>query len=205
MGRVRGLRESQYTHQVPGGSPTFRHQLELIDMRDKLDRSWRMPCRWRKGVGIHHGDGRCHQFVGTVRRPSTSSAGERYNREVTDQSIQYRVATGARKAPSHGTQEVKDKILGARRQREEGLWDCPRRRYHEVAAGEIGYPRVRGNFALGLGRRKVSEAARTAAGPMEYLSAAPPTPMAAGRAHPARDKASHIYIPSRTFRDAGRA
>ena len=53
VGRVVEYDESQYTHQVPGGMiSNFRHQLALIDMRDRLDAILEECVRVRKSGAI---------------------------------------------------------------------------------------------------------------------------------------------------------
>ena len=101
VGRVMEYDESQYAHQVPGGMiSNFRHQLALIDMRDKLDAILEECVRVRKEFGYPIMVTPLSQFVGT--------------------QAAINVIVGERQGSDRPGHPVRPGILGPRRRRVHG-------------------------------------------------------------------------------------
>ncbi|MCY4439272.1 MAG: biotin carboxyl carrier protein, partial [Deltaproteobacteria bacterium] len=193
VGRVVEYDESQYTHQVPGGMiSNFRHQLALIDMRDKLDAILEECVQVRKEFGYPIMVTPLSQFVGTQAAINVI-AGERY-KEVTDQSIQYALGYWGREGAEYMDPEVKDKILGRPRAKEWEHWELPTPSIQEVRR-QIGATHVSDEeFLLWVFAGEEAVKALPDGGrPKEYLSAGTPLVRLVGELT-RQDKANHIYI-----------
>ena len=193
VGRVMEFDESQYTHQVPGGMiSNFRHQLELIDMRDKLDAILEECVQVRKEFGYPIMVTPLSQFVGTQAAINVI-VGERY-KEVTDQSIQYALGYWGREGAEYMDPEVKDKILGRPRAKEWKHWELPTPTIQEVRQ-QLGATHVSDEELLlwVFAGEEAVKALPDGGAPREYLSAGTPLVRLVGELT-RQDKANHIYI-----------
>ncbi len=193
VGRVVEYDESQYTHQVPGGMiSNFRHQLALIDMRDRLDAILEECVRVREEWGYPIMVTPLSQFVGTQAAINVI-VGERY-KEVTDQAIQYALGYWGKEGAEYMDPEVKDKILGRPRAKEWEHWELPAPSIQEVRR-QIGATHVSDEeFLLWVFAGEEAVKALPDGGwPKEYLSAGTPLVRLVGELT-RQDKANHIYI-----------
>ena len=193
VGRVMEYNESQYTHQVPGGMiSNFRHQLDLIDMRDKLDAILEECVQVRKEYGYPIMVTPLSQFVGTQAAINVI-VGERY-KEVTDQSIQYALGYWGREGAEYMDPEVKDKILGRPRAKEWEHWELPTPSIQEVRQ-QLGATHVSDEELLlwVFAGEEAVKALPDGGAPREYLSAGTPLVRLVGELT-RQEKANHIYI-----------
>ena len=193
VGRVMEYDESQYAHQVPGGMiSNFRHQLALIDMRDKLDAILEECVRVRKEFGYPIMVTPLSQFVGTQAAINVI-VGERY-REVTDQAIQYALGYWGREGAEYMDPEVKDRILGRPRAREWERWELPSPSIQEVRR-QLGAVHLSDEeFLLWVfAGEDAVKALPDGGAPKERLGAG--TPLVRLVAELARqEKANHVYV-----------
>ncbi|MCY4486361.1 MAG: hypothetical protein OXF11_04515 [Deltaproteobacteria bacterium] len=193
VGRVVEYDESQYTHQVPGGMiSNFRHQLALIDKRDKLDAILEECVQVRKEWGYPIMVTPLSQFVGTQAAINVI-VGERY-KEVTDQAIQYALGYWGKEGAEYMDPEVKDKILNRPRAKEWAHWELPTPSIQEVRR-QIGATHLSDeDFLLWVFAGEEAVKALPDGGrPKEYLSASTPLVRLVGELT-RQDKANHIYI-----------
>jgi oxaloacetate decarboxylase alpha subunit len=105
---------AQYIHQIPGGMiSNLRHQLRLVGMEDKLERTLDEAAQVRAEFGYPIMVTPLSQFVGSQAAINVI-VGERY-KEVTDQTIEYALGVWGKEGGALMDPDIKDKILSRRR------------------------------------------------------------------------------------------
>jgi oxaloacetate decarboxylase alpha subunit len=105
---------AQYIHQIPGGMiSNLRHQLRLVGMEDKLERTLDEAAQVRAEFGYPIMVTPLSQFVGSQAAINVIT-GERY-KEVTDQTIEYALGVWGKEGGALMDADIKDKILRRRR------------------------------------------------------------------------------------------
>jgi oxaloacetate decarboxylase alpha subunit len=108
---------AQYVHQIPGGMiSNLRHQLRLVGMEDRLDRTLAEAAQVRAEFGYPIMVTPLSQFVGSQAAINVI-VGERY-KQVTDQTIEYAMGIWGKEGAAYMDKDVKDRILHRPRARE---------------------------------------------------------------------------------------
>jgi oxaloacetate decarboxylase alpha subunit len=122
---------AQYVHQIPGGMiSNLRHQLRLVGMEDKLERTLDEAAQVRAEFGYPIMVTPLSQFVGSQAAINVI-VGERY-KEVTDQSIEYALGVWGKEGGALMDPDIKDKILSRRRADEIARRELPQMSLQEL-------------------------------------------------------------------------
>ena len=122
---------AQYVHQIPGGMiSNLRHQLRLVGMEEKLERTLDEAAQVRAEFGYPIMVTPLSQFVGSQAAINVIT-GERY-KEVTDQTIEYALGIWGKEGGELMNPDVKDKVISRRRAGEVARRDLPQTSLQEL-------------------------------------------------------------------------